>query len=251
MPAIILPFLGLLAPISAVAGDDDWQVDTTIYVWGAGIGGTTRTGGDIDISFGDLWDNLDMAFMGALEARKGKWGLLGDFVYMKVSADDSATEEVPVLGPITIPVKVDADVSMKNRIASFAGTYRVVDTGRATLSLLGGVRYFSLDLDMTLDLSAVNTSRSARLSESDSVWDGIVGIRGEVTLDDRWYVPYHVDLGTGESDLTWQAIVGVGYKFGWGDVMFAYRHLDYDFKSGVPLRDTSIGGPALGARIFF
>ena len=135
IPAMMLALSGLLAPATVVAADDDWQFDATLYLWGAGIDGTTRTGGDIDISFGDLWDNLDMAFMGALEARKGKWGLLGDFVYLYVSADDSATEQVPVIGPITIPVKVNADVSMKNRIASFAGTYRVVDSGRATLSL--------------------------------------------------------------------------------------------------------------------
>lgn len=110
MPAMLL-CLGQLVANSVHAGDDDWQFDATLYLWGTGIGGTTRTGGDIDISCGDLWDNLDMAFMGALEARKGKWGLLGDFVYLKVSADDSATEEVPVIGPITPPVRVNASVS--------------------------------------------------------------------------------------------------------------------------------------------
>lgn len=117
--------------------------------------------------------------------------------------------------------------------------------------MLGGVRYFVLDLDMTLKLGVLNTSRTARISESDSVWDDVVGIRGEVELQDRWYLPYHLDIGTGDSDSTWQAIVGVGYQFGWGDLMFAYRHLDYDFKSGFPLSDTSIGGPGLGARIYF
>jgi hypothetical protein len=64
---------------------------------------------------------------------------------LSISADASATEEVPVLGPITIPVKVDADVSMRSRIVTLAWTYRTVDTGRSTLSLVGGARYFSLD----------------------------------------------------------------------------------------------------------
>jgi len=111
------------------------------------------------VSLADLLDNLDMTSMGALEARKGKWGLLGDMVYLSVSAQDSVTEDVPVLGPITLPVRVDGDVSMKNWITTFAGTYRVVETERATLSLLGGARYFSLDLDVTLDLNSVITSR--------------------------------------------------------------------------------------------
>ncbi len=238
-------------PTTAVASDGGWHVDAALYVWAAGIAGTSATGGDIDIPFSDIWDDLDMTFMGSVEASSGSWGLLADMVYLKISAEDSATEEVPVFGPITLPVAVDGDVSMKNWIVTLAGTYRLLDTESATLSLLGGARYFSLDLDVTLDLSSVITSRSARVSETDSVWDGIVGARGELRLDDRWYLPYHVDVGAGESDLTWQAIVGIGYRFDRGDPVLAYRHLDYDFKSGFPLRDTNIGGPALGARFSF
>lgn len=104
---------------------------------------------------------------------------------------------------------------------------------------------------MALDLSSVITNRSAHASETDSVWDGSVGARGEPRLDDRWYLPYHVDVGAGESDLTWQAILGIGYRFDLGDLVLADRHLDYDFKPGFPLKETSIGGPGLAARIHF
>jgi len=46
-------------------------------------------------------------------------------------------------------------------------------------------------------------------------------------------------------------VAGTGYQYGWGDLMFAYRRLDYDFKSDPPLRATNISGPALCARLFF
>jgi len=239
------------APATTMAAEDGWQIDATIYAWLAGIDSTTATGGSVDIPFDTIWDDLDMTFMGALEARKGKWGLRGDVVYLKISAQDSATERVPVFGPITIPVTVNADVTMKSRIVTLEGSYRLVDTGRASFSFLGGARNFDLDLELNLDLSAFFGSGSLQISESDNVWDGILGVRGDYRLDDRWYVAYQLDAGAGESELTWQAIGGIGYRLDWCDLLLAYRHLEYDFKSNFPLSDTKISGPALGARFFF
>ena len=43
-----------------------------------------------------------------------------------------------------------------------------------------------------------------KISDSGDVWDGIVGLRGNVKLDKYWYLPYYFDVGTGASDLTWQ-----------------------------------------------
>lgn len=104
-----------------VASQEGWNVDAALYVWTTGIAWTSATGGDIDIPLGDVWDNLDMTFMGSLEARNGKWGVLGDMVNLKISAEDSATEEIPKLGSITLPVQVDGSVSMKNWIVTLAG----------------------------------------------------------------------------------------------------------------------------------
>lgn len=58
-------------------------------------------------------------------------------------------------------------------------------------------------------------------------------------------------MGTGGSDLTWQALAGVGYAFKWGDVLLAYRYLDYDFDSDFMLKDMNISGSALGAKFYF
>ena len=37
----------------------------------------------------------------------------------------------------------------------------------------------------------------------------------------NWYVPDHLDVGTGESDLTWQGMVGMAYAFDSLDVIAA------------------------------
>ena len=59
--------------------------------------------------------------------------------------------------------------------------------------------------------------------------DAIVGLRGRRNIGgEQWFVTYYADVGAGDSDLTWQANVGAGYAFGWGDVVLAYRYLDYD-----------------------
>ena len=62
----------------------------------------------------------------------------------------------------------------------------------------------------------------------------------------EWFVPWYLDVGTGQTDLTWQAIGGVGYRFGWGEVIAAWRYTDYKFKSGAPIEKLNFNGPAIG-----
>jgi hypothetical protein len=247
--------LASVLPVTAAASDQ-WEYDATIYLWGAGMDATTNTGGDIDISFSDIVDNLDMAFMGSFGAHKGKWSLLADAIYMDLSQSDGGSETIPILGGASNLTKtVNTDIGMKSWIASFGAGYNVVDNERVTLDVVGGVRYFWLDVETKLNLKLggeqLQTSRESKVSDSDQVWDGIVGVRGEYSINDKWSMPYYADVGTGGSDLTWQAMAGIGYKFKWGDVLLAYRYLDYNFKSGFLLTDVNMSGPALGARFRF
>ena len=80
-------------------------------------------------------------------------------------------------------------------------------------------------------------------------WDAIVGVKGRLTFgaERKWFVPYYLDVGTGESDLTWQAMGGIGYSFGWGDVVGSWRHLDYKMKSGDAIQSMNFNGPSLAA----
>ena len=81
---------------------------------------------------------------------------------------------------------------------------------------------------------------------------GIVGIRGELGLGQgNWSLPYYFDVGTGDSDRTWNAYAGLAREFGWGDLLIAYRHLEYDQDADSLLQDFSFSGPAVGARFRF
>jgi len=235
------------------AANDDWEVDLLIYAWVADIEATSASGGDIEITFNDIVDNFDFAGMAIIEARKGKWSLMTDPLYLKISGSSGWTENVPV-GPLNIPVNVDASVKMEAWIASFAVGYNVIDTEAATLDVLLGARYFNLEVNLGLDLSGLNTSASASISESEHNWDAIVGVKGNIDLNDKWFVPYYFDIGAGDSDLTWNTLLGLGYRYQWGQVIGGYRYQFYDFDDndiGKLMSDTDMKGPLLGAQFSF
>jgi len=82
--ASMLSIAGVVAQAADPATSDDWQFNAGLYLWGAGLNGETSAGSDFDISFGDLINNLNMAFMGNFEARKSKWSLAADVIYLNV-----------------------------------------------------------------------------------------------------------------------------------------------------------------------
>ena len=251
------------AAISATAAadtdsdSDKWKFDADIYLWGAAIKGESATGGDIDIPFNDLLKNLDMAFMGGLAASKGKYSLFADAIYLSVSTSGGFTESVPVIGPLDIDVDVEADIGLNAWIATLGGAYNVFDNEKATVNLVGGARYLWIRVKTKFDFSTVSLppghqiNRQEKETLSGSGWDGIVGVKGKYNLNDKWYLPYYADIGTGSADFTWQAQAGVGYKFKHADVLLSYRYMEWNFKSDSDLDNLNLSGPQLGAKFYF
>jgi hypothetical protein len=249
----------LSTPMGAVAqGADDWQFRASIYGYFPSIGGTTTfpaTGGgsSVGIDADSILDNLEFAFLTTFEARKGLWGVYTDLVYVSVGNTKTQSRDLS-LGGHGLPANVTADVEfdMKSWEWTLAGTYQAVATPRYTLDLLFGARL--LDVDQTLDWTLAGNIGSVPLPDHSgssshglSNWDAIVGVKGRAMFggDGRWFVPYHFDIGAGESQLTWQAAVGLGYNFRWGDIVAGWRYLDYDMKSGTPIESVNFSGPAI------
>jgi hypothetical protein len=237
----ILLFLGVLlfgllsanayAETTPQAGQQDsWEFGLEIYLWGASIGGKTGTGSSIDVNFDALLEDLEMGFMGAFGARKGKWSFIADVVYLDVEDDT-------MVGPIKLSAVLTGWV-----VTPIVG-YNLVETEKVRLDIVGGARYLYLDTKLGLG--------PERVDESATIWDGIVGVRGDVNLNDKWYVPYYFDIGTGDSDLTWEAFAGVGYKFNKFDVVLAYRYLEWDFDDADVITELDFNGPLLGAKWVF
>jgi hypothetical protein len=233
---------------AASGGDDQWEFEATLYLWTPDIDTTTQSGTDANISFNDIYKNLDMTFMGNFGGRKDKWSFLVDEVYMKISDSDSGSFKGPILGASW---DLDLDVSLKSSITTLTGGYNIYDEGGTIFDVIAGARYTWVEIDAQLKANSAGllpaVSRKLNESDSDGVWDGVVGAKGHYAINENWYLPYYADVGTGQSDLTWQALAGVGYKFGWGDVTAAYRYLDYEFDSDYLVKDMTVKGPVFGA----
>ncbi len=246
---LAIGFATALAPVGTAAQDapsDAWQWTGSLYLWGAGIDGTTRFGSDVSVSFGDILDNLDFGVLASLEAQRGKWFVLGDIVYLDVSAGQASSRPVlPGLPGGGVTIDSTAAVGVKGTVFNLVGGYELVQDRNLTLHGVFGARYLSLDATVNLAITTGGLGRSVNVNRSENKLDAVVGLRGRARIDDRWFVPFYLDVGTGQSDFTWQAFAGIGYNFGRSDLVFGYRHIGWEFDGSGLLTDIAFSGPGL------
>ena len=232
-------------PCLAANGGNDWSYSATLYLWAAGIEGETAGGAEFDLGFDTLISNLNMAFMGAFEARRGQWSFGADLVYLNVGANDNGTVPLRRASGATADLDVAASVETRGRVLNLTGAYNLVDTEKASLDVLAGARYLDLELDFSLGLGLGQFAVARDLSASQVSWDAVAGLKGRVILNGPWFSPYYLDLGAGDSDFTWQAAGGLGYAFDRGDLTLLYRHIAWDFGSDDTLDNIDFSGPML------
>lgn len=238
--------LSLVASTVCAQESDRWEHALAVYLWFADIRGTTQLGTDVEVDFSDLVDNLEMAFMGAYQARRGKWSLLGDAIYLDVGKSESFELSTP--GPLPIVVPVDTDIDLEGWVVNLQAGYNLYSNDGSLTDFVFGARYLDLATETSIffDTQLPPEGIEREGSSSEKVWDGIVGIKGRAQLGERWYVPYYIDIGTGESDFTWQGMIGINFQAAkWADIALAYRHLEWQLDKPL-LDDISFGGPVLG-----
>ena len=236
-----------------------WQFTATLYGWVPTIDGKAnfpndKGSTDIHVPFDNILNHLKMTFMGTLDAHNGRWGMFTDVLYMDIGGVKSQTHDLPI-GNIRIPATATADLSLdlKALVWTVAGEYRVASDPAWTVDLLGGARLMqmkpTLGFSITDNLGPIAIpGPSGTKQVNEKIWNGIVGVKGRYALGEKnaWFLPFYLDVGTGDSKLTWQGAGGVGYAYHWGEVVALYRYLDYTGKSGKPIADMTMGGPQLG-----
>ena len=251
---------------------DKWTFALRPYLWAPGIDGTLKydippTGdGASNVDFSSyVLENLNFALMLTGEARKGDWSVLTDVVYLDVESGDTNVKSVSFTGPggrfeVSVGANLDTNASLSGVLWELAGGYTVARGGNSSLDLLAGFRLLTIKAEtdwllsgsITDNVSGGTFARSGSASQSETLWDGIIGIRGAVGLgDSRWAIPYYLDVGTGNSALTWQGVAGIEYRYDWGDLQLMYRYTYYDMKEGKLLQNVSLGGPAIGVNFRF
>ena len=253
--------LALALPMPAAAQTvEPWNFQGSVYAYLPTISGSTvfpysGASGGVAVDADTILDNLKFTFMGSLEARRGNWGVFTDVVYMDVGDSRSDYRQLNIGGvPLPGGASGQVDFDLKGWVWTLGGTWALSAGPAATLDLLAGVRLLDIEQtlawDVTGNVGAIPLpARAGQAVAGLSNWDAVVGMKGRLALGagSKWFAPYYVDVGAGDSNLTWQAMGGIGYGFSWGDVVLSWRYLDYDMKADDRVQSLNFNGPAIAA----
>jgi hypothetical protein len=235
--------IGAASVVAEEKSSEQWQYDFEIYGWLPNIYVTTASQDHITLTLGDLLSNLKWMTMVDFGARKDKWSFNADVIYLHIGDHIQETTG----GPFGRPETLDVEVSLKGFISTLSAGYQIAGNDRYQLDIIAGARYLNLELPLTIDID----DKSESVDPGGNTWDAIVGVSGVTTLNDKWYVDYYGDIGTGDSDLTWETRVGIGYKFKkfTGTAGLRYQRWNFDKKS--ELDNLRVLGPYVGAKWFW
>lgn len=241
LPAAAGDFAVPLAP--PPVPEDEWQFDLAVYALMPQINTTAANGFDINIGFDQILESLDMTAMTAFVARKGRWSVGTDLIYLAMGND--------VYGPVGPRGSGRVDLNLKTWIINPVVGYTVAEGDWGHLDVMGGARYLYMKSQTGLSVGTILGNTYGYASSSGDSWAGIVGVRGQIELSGHWFMPYYLDVGTGDSDLTWQGYIGIGYRLENFDLVLGYRYLDWDLGTGGALTSLDVEGPQLGVRFQF
>ena len=182
-----------------------------------------------------------------------------DVIYLDLGASKKATRDFGI-SQVDIPATVNANLrlDLTGWLWTLAGSYAVLPGDNFSMDVLAGARLLDLQEDLQWkfngDIAALPLPGRSGSSHADSShWDAIVGVKGRAGIgtERNWYVPYYLDIGTGDSDFTWQGMLGLGYHFDSVDVLGVWRYLEYDLGSSTPIQSIDFNGPALGVTFRF
>jgi len=240
---------------ATAADGDGWQYELTPYFLAAGLNGKAGIRGvttDVDMSFGDIWNDLDAGLMGLFTARKGRWSYGLEGVYFKLESNESKSVKGPS-GTVNVNGAIDLTSSM--RIYQGTVGYQLLD-GPTQLDLVGALRYTQLDakakVEITTTPGIVFPGGSTKGSGNESWTDAVVGLRVQHPVSDHIALLGYADVGGGGSDLTYQLIAGANWAFkDRYTAKVGYRYMSWDYDHNGTRWDMAASGPYLGLGIAF
>ena len=234
------------APVmTAPAPAFTWIV--TLYGWGSGLTGDQALFGlppvKLDVGFGAILKNLDFAAMGLVEGHWGRWGIIGDISYSKLSISEKLGA-----GPLFGGTKVN--------VSAFTGlgavSYRVLEGSWGHVDGLVGVRVWSMGNKVTVRPGTLGIG--ARAVDTEGWIDPMVGVMARFNLSEKWFIKTWGMIGGAGigADLTWDVLAAVGYHFNerWS-ASAGYRALGVDYSTTRFTYDMIQHGPVLGVTARF
>lgn len=236
-----LVMMGSLTPaLSAeVSSQETWTFRVAPYIWAASIHGDLghRYVGThyVKSSFSDIIRNVDLSAMVMGEARKGRYSLLFDFIYIDSSIEHHLPPQVPA-----------KEIHASGKVmTAFAGAgYTAWENDAARLDIVGGLRSWHTDLELTLQ-GGPFSGRSAGVNQS---WlDVTAGLRGYYQLSDQFSITTWGLVGKGGAKSDWDAAL----LFNWSitkdfTMAVGYRAIGVDYRRKGIVYDITQKGPMMG-----
>jgi hypothetical protein len=223
----------------------DWWCNITPYVWVTVTNGDMGAAGltaPVDISMKDALEDLEFAFMLAIEGGIDRWAFGFDGIYGAFSDGGNL--------PAAAAPFTDVNVDFDQFLCRVHAGYQVISEDNAELTAFVGARYSYLSTDISFTGAAPELSADRGKS-----WiDPVIGMRGVWEINDRWFLQGGGDIGGFgvNSDLIWQANIAVGYQYNEKISLLAgYRGLGVDYTDGGFLVDTVAHGPVIGMSFRF
>jgi hypothetical protein len=256
----LLPLLCALAALGSPARAQEWEFSLAPYLWGAGLEGTLETervSADVDIPFSDIWDNLDAGVLTQLEARRGRFSLAANLVYLKLSPDAERPRSplLPVASPGSFRVRTVVQQGiLELRPAWEVAVFEPGGDTRFALDLGAGARGIWLDQHLHVQLRpGVPIGPFSRRFDESIAWVDLVGAaRVRARLGEKLGLTVAGDYGGfdigSSSHRTWSLLGYFSYSLGehW-DLALGWRTLELE-RGAVHLE---MAGPLVGARYRF
>src|SRR5271157_3770335 len=99
----------------------------------------------VNVGFGQILNNVNVISSLAGEVRKGRFGVLGDYLYLNGQA--GTDERAGLVSKV--------DLGLQQFIGEFFGSYRIIEGPRGWLDLLGGLRNIYLGSQVGLQANNV------------------------------------------------------------------------------------------------
>jgi len=236
-------------PTSAVSASD-WRYSIEPYVLAASIEGDAGvgrvTGAPVNVDFGDILENLEMAFMLHAEAVNGsKFGIIFDYGFMDLGADISG----PLGGVVNAEVSQDIMELM---------LFKRTKANNYTYDIYAGIRWWDNEVDILIDSGVLPGTLSTSIDES---WvDPVIGVRLFYPFNNKWTLLMRGDVGGFGVGSESSSLVSVGARYEINKDMLLnikYQGLWVDYEDGTPgtpgyfAYDTVTHGPVIGLQFDF
>ncbi|MDC1286822.1 hypothetical protein N8198_02945 [Gammaproteobacteria bacterium] len=244
--------IAMILPFSAFAEEPSTELG--IYLFATEISGEAQLANvtaDVDMSFSDILDNLDLGFMGYVRHRRDKWSFIADIAYLKITDDKSTT--------VGRGLEIDLEAELEQTVLEGFAGYRVLDKAYSGsdmgLDILLGLRHTTLDIDISLDGSLGGFSPSGSRQRDEDWIDTVIAVRFESDYHNGWGSVVWLDLGEGSDSSSYQFMAMANYQKSANWKFFGgYRLLNLEYETGSDSStfavDLDYSGPMFGATYY-